>query len=177
MRGSLSSLLQLQRKPTLPAENGRNHEISPIMQDDAHFTCSDLRANSSLPSQLEKHHETPTSIGDEAQLPCSESREIPCSTRRSKGVLTSLRQYERLPEVLGSTQEETSASRGNSRKTTMFPLQREMRSLPTAAPLEQSRVPPWNTIGGLTSFGQLKSFPEVATATQESPRVAHLKLR
>lgn len=169
--------MQLQRKPTLPAENGQNHEISPIMQDDAHFTCSDSRANSSPPSQLGKHHEIPISIGDEAQLPCSDSREILCSTCCSKGVLTSLRQYGRLPEVLGTTREETPASRSNSRKTTTFPLQLKMRSLPPAAPLEQSRVPSQNMIGGLTSFGQLKSFPEVAIATRGSPRVAHLKSR
>ena len=69
------------------------------------------------------------------------------------------------------------ASHHISRKTTRFPPQCEMSLNSPAVIREQSRVPPPNLKGCLTSFWQLERFPEIPVATREEAQVSSHKSR
>ena len=88
--------------------------------------------------------------------------------RNSNGDLTSLRQHDRLPDLPIVPAEEPQASRRNSRQTTIFPHQREMRPFSPATPRMQSLVPFQNSRGGLSPFLQLKG-------AQRSPSKLEMK--
>ena len=125
-------------------------------------------------------------------LPCELRPDFPAVTlelscagpRNLNGDLTSLRQHDRLPELPVLPFKEPQASLHNSRQTTRFPLQCEMRSFSSASPREQSRVPSQNSRGGLTPFMQLKGAQtspsqlvrkaEFPTTTQEEPCASNL---
>ena len=129
------------------------------------------RGNPNFLLQLEKHLEIPPSMRMRPYSPAvtrKQSRTPPCN---SNGDLTSLRQHERLPEFPVITDEESQASRSNSRKTMRFPPQRELRPFAPAAPRKHSQIPSHNLKGGLTPFMQLQSFPKIPITTQRKPEV------
>lgn len=83
-----------------------------------------------------------------------------------------MRQQEKFPEVPEATRQEPTASCCNSRNTTRFLSQCEMRSDFPVVTKEPSSAPLQNLKGDLTSLKQHEGFPQDLVATREEPRVS-----
>ena len=129
----------------------RGSLMSPWQLEGTHTSCHNSRNTLRFPLPHELRPDSPAVTPEHS---CA-------GPRNSNGDLTSLRQHERLPELLVVRSEEPQTSHCNSRQTTRFPHQREMRPFSPAATQEQSHVPSQNSRGGLTPFVQLKGGSEI----------------
>ena len=122
-------------------------------------TCSNSRRTPSFPPQLEIRHYSPAATREKSQ----------CAPCNSKGGLTSMRQHERFPEFPVSIKRIPCFLLQLEKNHEISP-QCEIRPGSPALTQEQSRVPPQNSKGGLTSFMQLQGFPEKPAHLERKPK-------
>ena len=87
-----------------------------------------------------------------------------------KGGLISLKQHERFPEVPVETQVGPKAPGLNSRNTTRFSPQFEVKPYSPEATQEESRGASRNSKTTMTSLRHHERFPEVPVTSQEEPK-------
>ena len=133
---------------------------SPWQLEETETSCRNSRNTFRFPLPCELRPESPAVIPEH-------SRTRPYN---SAGDLASLRQQERLPEFLVVPGEESQAPSRNSRQTTRFPHQCEMRPFSPASPRELSSLSKLERM--LDSLHATQGGPEIPVTTRDESQVS-----